>query len=121
MCALLPAVDGLPGVGDCDLDAFLTRMLGEATWMFWLGMVAGAFVFTTTPWLTVYVPLPSFLLPAGLLDRHAARIVTTRLYFLRQSVFLLKMGACLCWGADPRVRARFLLPALQPDPGTWRS
>ena len=67
---------------------------------------------------------PSFCLhspqpPRGLLDRHASRITTTRFYLLRQAVFLVKLAAGLCWGADPAVRARLAMAPYPADPGTW--
>jgi hypothetical protein len=44
-----------------------------------------------------------------------------RIYLVRQTVFLLKMVAGLCWGAHPDVRARLALRAYPADPGTWRT
>ena len=122
--ALYPRVerDGrvIPGAADCGLDAFLERFRAESGALVWLGTVVGALAFHLTPLLTVLVPLPAFLLPKRLLDRHAARISTTPVYLLRQAVFLVKLPAGMCWGADPKVRAAFALPPLPPDPGTWR-
>ncbi len=125
IAALYPRVerDGrvIPGADDCGLDAFLRRFRAESPALVWLGTVLGALVFHFTPLLTVLVPLPAFLLPRGLLDRHAARISVTGVYLLRQAIFMLKLPAGLCWGADARVRESFALPALPADPGTWRS
>lgn len=119
--ALYPRTPALPGALDCGLDAFLERYQREAPAPMWLGVVLGALVFHLTPLFTVFVPLPAFLLPAGLLDRHAARIASARPYLLRQAIFLLKLCVGLCWGADPAVRARLGLRPLPPDPGTWRT
>ncbi len=118
--ALYPRTE-LPGAADCHLDDFLKRFNREAPPLIRLGVLLGALAFHLTPLFTVFVPLPAFLLPAGLLDTHAARISSTRFYLLRQTIFLLKMAAGLCWGADPAVRARFALPPLPADPGTWRT
>jgi hypothetical protein len=110
-----------PGAEDCGLDAFLKRFREESPPLVWLGTVAGALVFHLTPILTVFVPLPAFLLPARLLDTHARKITATNLYLLRQSIFLVKMAAGFCWGTDPKVRALLALPPLPADPCTWRT
>lgn len=119
--ALYPRTEGLPGAEDCDLDAFLRRFRSETTFLMWLGIVAGALVFHATPLITVFLPLPAFLLPRSLRDKHAYRITTGGLYVTRQAIFLLKLAAGLCWGAHPTVRARFALPAYEADPDRWRS
>jgi hypothetical protein len=119
--ALYPSGGALPGAADCGLDDFLRRFRRESPSLVWLGVVLGALVFHFTPLFTVFVPLPAFLLPAGLKDTHAARIGSTQVYLARQAVFLVKMAAGLCLGADPEVRKRLALPPLPADPGTWRT
>ena len=116
-----PRVPNLPGIEDCGLDVHLAAFKRESPPLIWFGTVAGAILFHLTPLMTVYLPLPAFLLPAKLKDRHASRIMTTRFYLLRQAVFLVKLCAGLCWGADPEVRRRLALPVLPKDPGTWRT
>jgi hypothetical protein len=122
--ALYPRVerDGvvIPGVEDCGLDEFLVRFKEDTTSLVWLGTVLGAVLFHLTPLLTIFVPLPAFLLPKALLDRHAARITTTRLYLLRQAIFVVKLPGGLCWGAGAPARKLIGLPPLGTDPGTWR-
>lgn len=121
LVALYPRTEELPGIADTDLDAFLPRFRRESPWLMWIGIVAATLLFHLTPLFTVLVPLPAFALPAGLRDRHADRIAQSPLYLVRQAIFLLKLPGGLCWGAHPAVRARFALPALAPDPGTFRS
>lgn len=121
ICILYPRIDGLPGAEDCDIDAFLRRFRRDSPALMWLGVVLGAWIFHLTPLFTVLVPLPAFLLPRGLRDKHAFRITTGGLYLTRQSVFVLKLAAGLCWGGHPEVRKRLALPALPEDPGTWRT
>lgn len=118
---LYPRTDDLPGAEDCDLDAFLRRFRSETTMLMWAGILTSALVFHATPMLTVYLPLPAFLLPRSLRDRHAYRITTSPLYFVRQSIFLLKLAAGLCWGAHPSVRAKLALPAYEADPDRWKA
>jgi hypothetical protein len=118
---LYPRTEHLPGADDCDLDAFLERFRRDSSFLLWFGVVAGAVVFHLSPLFTVFVPLPAFLLPASLADRHAHRIASTNVYLARQLVFVLKIPAGLAWGAHPAVRARFALPPLAADPGTWRT
>ena len=121
MCAMMPRTAKLPGIADTDLDGFLRRMRNDADTVYWMGLVAGTWEFTLTPLFTVFLPLPSFLLPKRLLTRHAEKILASRIYIFRQAVFLLRLSAGMCWGADPAVRAKFALPAYGPDPGTFRS
>ena len=121
MVALYPRTEALPGIEDTDVGAFLDRYHEESTFLMWLGLVAGTFVFIVTPILTVYWPLPSFLLPERTLDEHAHRVTSSRLYFLRQAIFLVKLAAGLFRGAHPEGRARFAMAPYDPDPGTRRT
>jgi hypothetical protein len=117
---LYPRTALLPGADDCDMRAFLERFRREASPLLWLGVVAGAVLFHVTPIFTVFVPLPAFLLRDDVADRHADRISNTPIYLVRQSIFLVKLAGGFAWGAHPDVRARFALPPLAADPGTWR-
>jgi hypothetical protein len=69
----------------------------------------------------VGLPVPAFLLSKKKLDRHARKLAVSRFYLVRQLIFLVKMMAGFCWGADPQVRRAFNLAALPPDPGTLRT
>lgn len=120
MLTMMPRTRSLPGIVDTDLDDFLRRMRVDADPLFWLGLVVGAIVFALTPLATVGVPLPAFWLPRKLLDRHAERLVMHRVYVLRQAVFLVRLSAGMCWGANASVRACFALAPYGPDPGTFR-
>jgi hypothetical protein len=119
--ALYPRTEWFPGIEDTGLDTFVPRYLRETSPLMKLGVAAGLLVFVWTPLLTVYLPLPSFLLPRRLLDRHADRISTHPIYVLRSAMLLLKVVAGLCWGAHPEVRARLGMPPLPPDPDEWRT
>ncbi len=121
MCDLLPAAAGLPGLAETGIDAFLARLHRETTGLTWLGLCLGALVYTLTPVLTVYIPLPHFALPQRLRDQHAERIMATRIYLVRQAVFLLKMYACMCWGQDDAVRRLLNVAPYPVDPGTFRA
>ena len=120
MRALYPRTDSLPGMDDTDPEAFLARFRAEASLALRLGVVLGAAVFAATPIVTVYWPLPSFLLPRATLDRHADRITSTPIYLLRQAVFLVKLAAGLCWGQHPSTRRAMAMPPYPEDPGTWK-
>lgn len=117
---IYPRTAGLPGAADIALDAHLEKFRAESPFLIWLGTVVGALVFHFTPLFTVFVPLPAFLLPAKLADKHAERVTSTDVYLVRQAVFLVKLCAGLAWGADPQVRKRFAMAPLEQDPGTWR-
>src|SRR5262245_48601711 len=121
MRALYPRSGDVPGIADTGIVEFLSRYRRECSTLVWTGLVLGTFVFTLTPLITIGVPLPSFLLPRRALDRHACAAASHRLYLVRQTVFLVKLVAGLCWGADPEVRKRLALPAYPADPGTWRT
>jgi hypothetical protein len=120
MCTLMPGTEALPGIRDTELDTFLRRLRADAEPLYWLGLVVGAVVFVVTPLFTVGLPLPAFWLPRRLLDRHAERLLSHPVYLLRQAVFLVRLSAGMCWGADPEVRARLALAPYELDPGTFR-
>jgi hypothetical protein len=121
MCAFYPSKGGYPGLDQMEMEAFLQQVKREIPRTVWLGMVAGTAVFTVSPILTIGVPLPSYMLPKRLLDRHANNSANHPIYLLRQSTLLLKMAGSLHWGADNRVRAMNNLPPYPKDPGTWRT
>jgi hypothetical protein len=121
MEAMLPRSDTLPGIADTDLAGFLRRMRRDANRRYWLGLVVSALFFAVSPMFTIGVPLPAFALPRSLLDRHAGRLLAHPLYLVRQTGFLLRLSAGMCWGADPRVRTCFALPPYAADPGTFRT
>lgn len=121
MGALYPRTEALPGIGDVGVRDFLRRYRRESSTLMWLGLVAGSLLFVFSPLLTVFVPLPSFFLPRRLLDEHAYRVTYSRIYLLRQSVFLVKLAAGLVWGQHAEVRARFALPPYEADPDDWRT
>ena len=120
MVTLYPRTDAFPGLEDTGIDAFLVRFRRESTTLIWVGVLLGSVVFHWSPLLTVFVPLPAFFLPAKLREKHASRLLGSRIYLLRQAAFLVKLVAGLCWGADPVVRAKLGLPVMDADPGTWR-
>ena len=120
MSVMMPEIDGLKGLRDTHIDDFLRKMRREAEPIYWLGLVVGAVVFMLSPIVTVYLPLPAVLLPEKLLARHSERIVSHRIYILRQAVFLVRLSAGMCWGADDGVRETFALSPYPGDPGTFR-
>jgi hypothetical protein len=121
MYPLLPRSSELPGLVDTDLDSFLRRLRRESNSVFWTGLWLGALVFACTPLITLGVPLPAFLLPRRMLERHTARIIAHRVYLVRQALSVVRLIAGMCWGADPRVRACFALEPYPADPGTFRA
>ncbi len=121
MCALYPRTEELPGIEDTELKPFLARYKRESSALIWLGLCAGTVAFVVTPVLSVYLPLPSFLLPAKLLDKHASRVAYSRIYLLRQSVFLVKLAAGMCGGAHPEVRAKMAMKPYPDEPAQWRT
>jgi hypothetical protein len=121
LMALYPRSGFLPGIAECNLDAFLRQFRREATPTLWLGLVIGALVFHLTPLLTVHRPIPAFLLSPRDRDRHARSISSTPIYLLRQAVMILKLVAGLCWAGHPAVRGRLGLKPYGRDPGTFQT
>jgi hypothetical protein len=118
---LMPGETALPGIVDAGWDTFVVRYRREANWPMWFGLVAGSLVFILTPITTVGWPLPSFWLPRKVRDRHAYKVMLHPIYLVRQAVFLLKLNAGFCWGADPGVRAKLGMQPYPPEPTGWRT
>jgi len=121
MCAMMPRSDRLPGIADTHLDEFLVKLRSDTEPLYWTGLVLGAVVFAISPLITIGFPLPAFLLPRGLLDKHTDRVLAHRWYVVRQAVYLVRLSAGMCWGADPKVRAIFAMAPYPADPGTFRT
>ena len=121
LCCMLPSVDGLTGLDQMDVKGFLKQLNREAPITMRLTLVLGVWAFILTPFLTVKIPLPSFLLSRRLQDEHAHRITDTRIYLLRQLIFAVKAIAGMCWGKHPRVRQELNLKVYEPDTGGFRS
>ena len=116
----MPTVPGLKGVGESNLASFLRLFLRESPLLIRVGLYASAVAFVLSPILTIYLPLPSFLLSKKMREIHAQRASAHSLYMLRQSMFFLKMVAGMCWGQDSGVREKMGLEALEGDPGSFR-
>ena len=121
LCCMLPSVDGLTGLDQMDVKGFLKQLNREAPITMRLTLVLGVWAFILTPFLTVKIPLPSFMLSRKLQDEHAHRITDTRIYLLRQLIFAVKAIAGMCWGKNPQVRQELNLKAYEPDTGGFRS
>ncbi len=121
MVAFYPRTSELPGLADTGIDEFLRQFRKDTTFLMWLGVVLSTVLFHATPLFTVFVPLPAFLLPASLRDKHARRIGGTNIYLIKQAMLVLKLPAGLCWGRDAEVRKRFAMQVYAPDPDTWRT
>ena len=118
---LYPASGDFPGIVDMGLDAYLDQFKAEAPAIMYTGLVAGSTLYQFSTMLTVGKPGPAMLLSDELREEHAQKITATSNYPLRQSIFLVKMVAGMCWGKDERVRRKMNLAPYEGDPGTWRS
>ena len=121
LCRMLPSVDGLTGLDQIDVGGFLKQLNKEAPITMRITLVLGVWAFILTPFLTLKIPLPSFMLSRRLQDEHAHRITDTRIYLLRQLIFAVKAIAGMCWGKDPRVRQELNLKIYDEDTGGFRS
>jgi hypothetical protein len=120
LLATLPGTARLPGLEKTRLDEFLRDFGREASPLLRLGLWASVVLYHLGPLLTVYLPLPTVLLPRRLRERHLEKLCAHPWYAIRSLAFNLKMIAGLCWGRDPAVRACFDMAPLPPDPGTSR-
>lgn len=116
-----PPCNGVPGIADADLDEFLVRYRREVAPMMRFGIYLSVLLYTLGPLFTVGRPALAPWLSAELRDVHASRISTSRIYLVRQAMFLLKTVGGLCWGAHPRVREAIGVRLYGPDPGTFRT
>ncbi len=120
MRMMMPRTGALPGVADTDMVSFLRTLRKESPMLVRVGLVLGSWLLVFAPILTVYWPVPAFLLPQKVREKHVQRASVHRFYLFRQAVMLVKMMAGLCWGRHPDIRARFEMEPLDADPGTWR-
>ncbi len=121
MAAMYPRTESLPGVEDCEPEAFVDRFAVEASRLVYLGVLFGSLCFQLCPLITIGIPLPAAWLPSQTRDRYAHQISSHPLYHLRQLMFLVKFAAGMCWGAHPSVRERLAMAPYPADPGTWRT
>lgn len=121
MCDLYPGNEELPGIEQCDVDGFLDRFQQDTNPTMYAGVLAGSVVYAIAPVVTLGKPVPSFLLSKEDRDRHANAMCTTDRYLLRQTTFIVKLVAGLCWGQHPSVREKMNLEAYPEDPGTYRT
>ena len=120
MGVLYPSGGKLPGILETDVDEFLRAYRAEAPLLMKTGLTLSSIVFVLSPVMTVFIPLPVFLLPAKLRDRHANKLANHPFYLVRQTILLLRLVAGLCWGKHPDVRAAMGMKPLGEDPGTFR-
>ena len=120
LCAVIPPSNTLPGLVDMDVDGFIDRLREDTTLLYWVGIILSALLFAILPVITVGIPLPAFMLPESLRDRHASKMMAHPIYLVRQAAYMLRLTAGMFWGADDRVRAQFQLERYPEDPGTWR-
>ena len=117
---MLPGTEALPSVDRATLDRFIIQIRREANLLFRVGLTLASVVFVWLPVLTIGWPLPAFMLPRRWRDAYARRMAAHPVYGIRQLATVLKTSAGLCWGADPRVRARLGLAPYPADPQTFR-
>ena len=117
---VLPATERVRGMDDDILEPFLERVGREAPPMMTLGLVGASWILTFSPILTIGVPLPAFMLPKALLEKHLNRAASHPLYPLRLALTAIKTIAGMCWGADPEVREALGLPPHESDPSAWK-
>ncbi len=120
LAATFPSSGDLPGLDSLDVRPSLRQLQREAAPVFALGLYGSTVAFLLCPLLTVGWPLPAFLLPRRVLDRHAHAMAGHRFYLVRQAMLMIKTVGAALWGAHPAVRSQLGLAAYEPDPGTFR-
>jgi hypothetical protein len=120
METFMPPLNGMKGVGATNPKAFIKEIKRDAPANIRWGLTLSCWIYLLTPILTVYLPLPAFLLTKKLREKHTNRFSTHRFYLIRSCALMIKMMAGMCWGRDPEVRKALGCEELPPDPGTWR-
>ena len=120
LAATFPTTGELPGLDRLPAAGTLQKILSTAPHGFKIGLYAAVLLFLISPLLTVWWPLPAFLLPRTTLDRHADRMAGHRFYIVRQAMLLLKTVGGLVWGMHPEVRQALDIKLVPEDPGTWQ-
>ena len=121
LAILLPSHDGISGFDTHSLHTAMHKNLNDTSAMLRFGVYACALLFIFSPIFTLGIPLPTFCLSPKFQFKHAERLSTHRIYWFRQSIFVLKTMATLIWGAQPQVRKKLGMQPYAPDPGTWKS
>lgn len=116
-----PPFGDLPGLQRPATLIFLRKLFADSPPLIRIALLASTAVFILSPVITVFVPLPAFLLPRPLLDRHAHKLATHPVYILRGVMLMIKTIGGLQWGADVEVRAKLAMQPYPPDPDTFRT
>jgi hypothetical protein len=120
--ALLPS-DAHPrvtqGARDQPLDRFVDDLLASSPRRFLLGLRVSLWMVALAP--LVVLRRPRTFAGLGPDERLAVleRIRVHRVYLIRETINLLKMVACLGWGAMPAVRAQIGLERADAAPPAW--
>ena len=121
MRTMYPATGPFKCVTDTGLDDLLDRYFKEAPHMLTWGLRSAVLAYHLLPIMTVFVPLPAFLLPKTWQSKHADRLARHPIYLLRSLAIPIKMVAGLAWATDPDHRRALGMPPMGADPGTWRT
>lgn len=110
---LLPAGEGhhlQPGLFDAGFDNFYAQFQRDAlpTMRFTFGLALFCAVWIA-PLLILKLP-PLSLHRREVRERALLSLSTSRVYLLRQQLFMLKTVVCFCYGADPKVRQQVGFP-----------
>jgi len=116
-----PRFGDLPGLQRPATLIFLRKLFADSPLLIRLALSASTVVFILSPVITIFVPLPAFLLPRKMCDAHAHKLATHPIYILRGVMLMIKTIGGLQWGADVAVRAKLAMQPYPSDPDTFRT
>lgn len=93
-----------------DVARFFADYLRRAPLLSAVGLRLMVWALVWMPVVFVGRPLPASALSPAVRERYLTRWTHSRVYYVREGFFLVKMVALLGWGAHPAVRARFAMP-----------
>lgn len=108
-------------ISENEIKEFLNKLQKEATFTLRAVTNLCLLAWVCTPILTIFIPLPAFLLSQKMCEKHTYRLTVSKIYVLRQSMLLLKQIVGLLWGAHNKVRNSLNIKVYDPDPDRFKT
>ena len=112
--------DKLPHIAETEIKEFLEKFQKEAVFTLRMVVFLCLLAWIFTPLLTIFVPLPTFLLSKKMCEKHTRKLTTNKIYILRQTMMLLKQFVGLIWGANNKIRNSINLKPYESNPDRFK-